>query len=303
MQTSKASENGLLKIRAAVTKMSKDKGWQLRSCRWLEGASKVIDQNWQSSSSYPEGISEGSWKRYRYGREPISIETFRAFSQFLGLDPEEIAEPLFNFYGFTRPAEVRNIFNDFLGDRVVHELWADPLAIKHGGTVDSYIKVSVASDDRQYLKILFVRQGWGTNVTIRPMNDAPVNASSFRYFKFQIRSPKKDRVGVRVRVVDANNICWGYGRDALVYESKNLSTSSENWSENIIISLDTDNWFPFPYDGFIPIQRGRKPNFYLVQMVTFEVGFEAEYTQCGLTRFSQIIDREGEIHITPVIFE
>lgn len=309
METLKASENGKHQIEKAIKKIAKCKGWTLNSPRWLEDASKVINPDW-TKFPYPDGISEPSWKRFRFAREFISADTFKAFCQILELSWEEIAEVAPNIYGFIRPAEKRNVFNDYLGHRIVDELWADPVAIKHGGIADSYIKTILQSDESNSnsLKISFVRQGWGCNVTIRPMNDTPVDASEFNYLKFKIKSPKQEYVGVRVRITDAKNVCWAYGRNHLAYESRNLSTSSNFWSEDIKISLNTNYWFHFAYDGLIQIHYGTRPDFRIVNLIAFEVGFEpkvneSSYAKCGLTGFSTNKTEEGEINISQIMFE
>ncbi|WYM03048.1 MAG: hypothetical protein HEQ19_29815 [Gloeotrichia echinulata CP02] len=303
MDLRKASQDSKLIIEVAVSKIAGSKGWKLDSPRWLEQASKAIDPDWEKEP-YPQGISKATWKRFRSARESISAHAFNAFCQILELNPEEIVVPTPNPYGLTRPAQERFVFNDYSGDRIIDELWADPLAIKHGGTTDSYIKASVISNEQTFIKISFVRQGWGTNVTIRPMNDAPVNALNFQHLKFKIRTPKNEEVGLRVRITDANQVCWAYGSDDLVYESKNLSTSSSIWSKDILISLDLSKWFHFRYDG-CQINLGQRPNLSKIYLIAFEVGFEPKINEpkCGLTLFSATRKEEGEIHISPIIFE
>ena len=53
---------------------------------------------------------------------------------------------------------------------------------------------------------------------------------------------------------------------------KNLSTSSNVWSETIRVPLTTGRWFHFRYDG-LPTKSGQTvPNFDVIQLITLEVG-------------------------------
>ncbi|MFN6526862.1 hypothetical protein [Nostoc sp. ChiSLP03a] len=313
MESRKASQDGVNKIKNSVNAISKREGRGKQSHLWLIEATKKMnpDWNWNQNSNYPSGISLTTWKWFRSGAKSINAGAFNAYCVVLGLDPNEIAEYPPNSYGFIRPPEARSVFNDYSGDRVVDELWADPLSKKHGGTADSYIKANVETAEpgskdevSVFLNIKFVRQGWGANITIRSMNDTPVNASKFQFLHFKIRSPNQDFVGIRVRLTDANNVSWGYGRSDLAYDkSKKFSTSSDAWSQSIQLPLDVQNWFHFRYDGY-PISIGQRPNFEAIHLVTLEVGFEpkSEEPTCGLTGFSMTTAREGEIHISPIGF-
>ena len=88
MQTLKASTLGLAKIK----QIRKEKGWSVDSPNWLEEASKVLGVNWEEAGYFAEGISEGTWKRYLAGKRPIKAEAFKAYSEVLGLNWQEIAE-------------------------------------------------------------------------------------------------------------------------------------------------------------------------------------------------------------------
>ncbi|HEY9636817.1 MAG TPA: NB-ARC domain-containing protein [Coleofasciculaceae cyanobacterium] len=86
MTTLKASTLGLAKIKQA----RKEQGWNVDSPRWLEEASRVLGRNWEEAGYLAEGISEGTWKRFLAGKRPIKAEAFKAYSQVLGLNWEEI---------------------------------------------------------------------------------------------------------------------------------------------------------------------------------------------------------------------
>jgi DNA polymerase III delta prime subunit len=76
-----ASQEGKEKIKKA----REDKGWTYDSYEWLEAASKLV----------PQGISEGTLKRFQAAKKPINAKAFRAYCHVLGLDWEEIVENKF----------------------------------------------------------------------------------------------------------------------------------------------------------------------------------------------------------------
>ncbi len=84
--TLKASAPGLAKIKQA----RKEKGWSVDNPKWLEEASGVLGMNWEERGYFAEGISEGTWKRFLAGKRPIKAEAFKAYSEVLGLNWEEI---------------------------------------------------------------------------------------------------------------------------------------------------------------------------------------------------------------------
>jgi len=86
MGTLKASAPGLAKIKQA----RKEKGWSVDNPKWLEEASGVLGMNWEERGYFAEGISEGTWKRFLAGKRPIKAEAFKAYSEVLGLNWEEI---------------------------------------------------------------------------------------------------------------------------------------------------------------------------------------------------------------------
>jgi GTPase SAR1 family protein len=88
MTTLKASTAGLARIKQA----RKEKGWNVDSSSWLEEASRVLGRNWEESGYLAEGISEGTWKRFLAGKRPIKAEAFKAYSEVLGLNWQEIVD-------------------------------------------------------------------------------------------------------------------------------------------------------------------------------------------------------------------
>jgi AAA-like domain len=92
--TFKASPAGLKRIRQARNLA----GWAIADPRWLIAASQVIDAttNWQQTDYYAVGISPGTWGRFLGGKEPIKAPAFQAYCQVLGLNWQEVHEPIFS---------------------------------------------------------------------------------------------------------------------------------------------------------------------------------------------------------------
>lgn len=93
MPTLKASRLGIAKIRQARN----EKGWS-----WsiedddtiLIEASKVLEpeKNWLPGGHYASGVSEGTWKRFLAGRQPIRADVFKAYCRVLGFNWEDIVD-------------------------------------------------------------------------------------------------------------------------------------------------------------------------------------------------------------------
>lgn len=60
--------------------------------RWLIAASQVLEpeRNWEVGGPFANGISDGTWGRFRTGRQPIKERAFKAYCQILGLPWKEI---------------------------------------------------------------------------------------------------------------------------------------------------------------------------------------------------------------------
>lgn len=89
MASLKASQQGLAQIKEAIA----GKGWKLNSDRWLLEASKILEPQteWQELGPYAYGCSRQTWERFLH-RTPIRSETFKAFCQVLGIDPNNVAQ-------------------------------------------------------------------------------------------------------------------------------------------------------------------------------------------------------------------
>ncbi len=88
MTALKASTQGL----AIIKQARKEKGWAIYDFRWLEEASKLLGIHWEVTGDLAKGISEGTWKRFLAGKQPINADAFKAYCQVLELDWKEMVE-------------------------------------------------------------------------------------------------------------------------------------------------------------------------------------------------------------------
>ncbi|MGB7439822.1 MAG: NB-ARC domain-containing protein [Coleofasciculaceae cyanobacterium] len=93
MPTLKASKLGIAKIKQARNELGW--GWNIHeddTC-FIE-ASRVLepDRDWLPGGPYANGVSEGTWKRFLAGRQPISAAPFKAYCTVLGLNWEDIVD-------------------------------------------------------------------------------------------------------------------------------------------------------------------------------------------------------------------
>lgn len=88
MPSLKASKQGIARIKQARN----EKGWTVNDPKWLDEASKVLGINREEKGYRAEGISEGTWSRFRAGEQPINTQAFQAYCQVLGLNWEEIVD-------------------------------------------------------------------------------------------------------------------------------------------------------------------------------------------------------------------
>ena len=91
MKSVKASKQGLVRIRAAISA----KEWNRSDDRWSLAASKILkpSTNWEKLECFAYGCSKTTRDRL-LGGDPILEKTFKAFCQALELNPYEIAEDL-----------------------------------------------------------------------------------------------------------------------------------------------------------------------------------------------------------------
>ncbi|MBE9214690.1 pentapeptide repeat-containing protein [Plectonema cf. radiosum LEGE 06105] len=88
MATLKASQQGITAIKQARIAQ----GWSVDDFRWLESASEILGVSWQENGVLAVGISEGTWKRFLAGKNPINADAFKAYCQVLGLNWQEVGE-------------------------------------------------------------------------------------------------------------------------------------------------------------------------------------------------------------------
>ncbi|MTJ09821.1 MULTISPECIES: ATP-binding protein [unclassified Anabaena] len=93
--TLKASEQGkqIIKTRRETL------GWTYNDPQWLKAASQILDPDWPEDlffdGKYPNGISEGTLKRFQGGKKPIDSQVFKIYCHVLNLPWEDIAESCF----------------------------------------------------------------------------------------------------------------------------------------------------------------------------------------------------------------
>ncbi len=90
MPTLKASRLGIARIKQA--RNEKGWSWSTGEDTCLVEASRLLepDKKWYPGGPYANGISEGTWKRFLAGRQPISAAAFKAYCEVLELNWEEI---------------------------------------------------------------------------------------------------------------------------------------------------------------------------------------------------------------------
>jgi archaellum biogenesis ATPase FlaH len=93
--TLKASEQGKQIIKARREAI----GWNFNDPRCLKAASELLKPDWPEDlyfdEKYPDGISEGTLKRFQGGKYPIDSKVFKIYCQVLNLSWEDIAESSF----------------------------------------------------------------------------------------------------------------------------------------------------------------------------------------------------------------
>ncbi|MEM9162071.1 MAG: NB-ARC domain-containing protein, partial [Cyanobacteria bacterium P01_F01_bin.4] len=88
MASLKASAQGLAKIRQA----RKSQGLPIYDFYWLQTASEIMGVDWNLTGQLARGISEGTWKRFLAGRQPINASAFKAYCQVLGLEWQAVQD-------------------------------------------------------------------------------------------------------------------------------------------------------------------------------------------------------------------
>lgn len=284
--TLQASEHGQICIKTKI----KQRGLSADSPEWSRQAAELLQEKGLS-----EGGSSSTWRRFISGRS-INAISFEVFCKILLLEVQDVAElSTDNPYALNEKSIEREYFASYKSPRVIDELWSDP-------TEDGYIKVHVKNESLlqdNYLSIKFIRLAGGVNFTIRPENELPIDASKFECFTFKLRSPRKKLIGVRVRIVDRNCVCWLYGENYLISEKEGLSSQFNSWSKDIEISLIPNNWKHFPYDGY---QQKKDIDLSKIYLISFEVGCEPENKILNDLYGFIPNQEEEEIHLSTIKF-
>jgi hypothetical protein len=274
-------------------------------------------------------ITRNSYEKFRKGNGEIRQDICKAFCHVLHLDESQILMLPDSMVknGQREIPYSHSIFNDYEGHRCLDEMWVDPLPTElgHGGVEYGSMNFRVMKAESvlqdKYVSLIFKRQGWGCNVTLRPSRESSIITDKFNFVTFELRTPERNPhiyIGVRIRITDAQNTIWCYGRQnkqKTIAGNKNnhvelgichregLSVISNNKWKRIRVSLQKENWFNFIHDGEAP--RQEFPDFSKIKLITFDVGFEnsSENDQkCLFSGFSRQDTKEGELHISKITF-
>jgi hypothetical protein len=133
----------------------------------------------------------------------------------------------------------------------VYHLWADPRG--------SSIKATFNDDDApDYLILEFEnkRQGWASNVTLRPCGLSPyLRGKEDRYLCLEFLLPgpidadPMDRVALSFRIYDENGTIWFLGQNENDLAIKQVKTGAKNKWSTLSLPLDPTLWKPFNGDG------------------------------------------------------
>ena len=241
----------------------------------------------------------------------------------IAIDVSENASKIINMlnpYGLSTNSTDREsfyyCFNNYRSrldgnEEAVYRLWADPFAISpnHGGKINALIQINVVEtndENTNYLDIKFIRQGYGVNFGVRPMDKTPYNAERKNFMKFSIKSFGFNRIGVRITITDRNMFYWQYGNE-IMYSNYNIilnsSTVSNKWND-IKIPLKDVNWHIFQFDGRQDVVKN-KPDYSSISCIQFEIGYERNSISDAVDRYGFIknLTNEGELFLSPIYFE
>ena len=252
--------------------------------------------------------------------------------QIWGYDPLEYTTDKI-FHNFECNNEnSKNIDHNPNYDFAVQYLWADPYSFRRSHNSDvingGYARVSANVIKENILRIKFVSTGWGANVMIKNKESKSVCLKDFKHLIIKFRSPINDTIGIRVRIVDYDNIHWAYGQSIrdpfgkpkldvggnrlIKYakfdkDNKPLSAYS-NEIKTVKIDLKKKNWVHFCYDGVKEINpKINESPLKMINFVLLEVGFDRQYYKLPLihemTGFYLHPEKEGIIDILEIGFE
>lgn len=273
--------------------------------------------------------------KFNKSLENIKDQLFIKYSnapQIWGYDPVEFSTDNI-FHDFQFEDKLIGALNYNKGtDAAVQYLWADPYSNRKSHNLDKmnggFAKISANISEDNSLRVKFVNTGWGTNITIKNKYSQSTCVRDFKNIYLKFRSPNKDSVGIRIRIVDFDNVHWAYGKyqrdkfgkikldnngDKLIEYSKKDKNNNELISDSdlltkININLKKTNWVHFCYDGVKEINsKIAESPFVMINFIIIEVGFEYPYSnlvlQHDMTGFYLIPNREGVIDIAEIGFE
>jgi hypothetical protein len=273
--------------------------------------------------------------RFNKNLENINDQLFIKFSnapQIWGYDPVEYTtDRIFHDFQFKDELNADPNYSKDC-DFAVQYLWADPYSNRKSHNFDKinggFARISANITEENALRIYFINTGWGTNLTIRNRHSKSTYVRDFSNIVIKFKSPSKDTVGIRVRVVDFDNIHWAYGKYKVdkfgnflldTYSNKLIEYFTKdkdnkelmcysNDVKDVKIDLTKNRWVHYCYDGVKEINSKMYASpFYMINFIILEVGFDGQYSKLSLrhdlTGFYIHSNKEGVIDILKIGFE
>ena len=172
---------------------------------------------------------------------PSSLATTKDIYRYHGLKPArglDAEDGIFQDFSQT---------SDNLG-----KIWADPDAMEHQGSDNSWVKGTVNRTGLQpHLTIEFARQGYGANLAISPRARTPEKLPPNAVLEFEARS--QDPACMGLRFMDRDGEIWSYGPKPLEYDRLCVDPDNQWTHFTIPIAPEHPNWLKFPHSGNIDL--------------------------------------------------
>jgi hypothetical protein len=217
--------------------------------------------------------------KHSFYRKVIDEEISRKVDDFLFgkiFDPQQT--PGSNKYeyrhkapnGYQKDIDIVNAtFQDFVTEHLVLRLWADPQKPESAIRADR-----VDFSNEKNLRVRFIRQGWGCDVTIKQKFNKTVWTKRFQQLVLEIRADKDSidqlksegkvsSLGFGLRLVDGRGNHWAWGQPTVSRSNQSVKVSYSykdsnnkplhflyNNSERFFFNINSHNsWTIFDADG------------------------------------------------------
>ncbi len=209
----------------------------------------------------------------------------QAFSALLGLLVSVVAHAqsseVYRYHGLKvaeGPAAVDGVYNNFTADGYsVGLMWADADARQHKSADHSWVRAHVVrrDADKPFLRVHFVREGYGANIGVVPMGKVPERVpGNGAIVSFSLRSHIEVCAGVRL--MEGDGEIWGYGPKLLDY-NRLCVAPKDGWRQfEIPMAAGDNNWFKFIYSGNTDLGNGEL-DADLLASLSFELGLDAKH--------------------------